>query len=65
MSRKILVVEDNKDLAQLLDLHLRDLSYDVDPAGENFLMRREQGGAALRLEVIVNWLEELKAKVGN
>ena len=32
MSRKILVVEDNKDLARLLDLHLRDLSYDVDLA---------------------------------
>jgi len=30
MSRKILVVEDNKDLARLLELHLRDLSYDVD-----------------------------------
>jgi DNA-binding response OmpR family regulator len=30
MSRKILVVEDNKDLARLLDLHLRDLTYDVD-----------------------------------
>lgn len=32
MSRKILVIEDNKDLAQLLDLHLRDLSYEVDLA---------------------------------
>ena len=32
MSRKILVVEDNKDLARLLELHLRDLSYDVDLA---------------------------------
>jgi DNA-binding response OmpR family regulator len=32
MSRKILVVEDNKDLARLLDLHLRDLTYDVDLA---------------------------------
>jgi DNA-binding response OmpR family regulator len=32
MSRKILVVEDNKDLARLLDLHLRDLSYEVDLA---------------------------------
>jgi DNA-binding response OmpR family regulator len=30
MSRKILVVEDNKDLARLLELHLRDLTYDVD-----------------------------------
>lgn len=32
MSRKILVIEDNKDLAQLLDLHLCDLSYEVDLA---------------------------------
>ena len=32
MSRKILVVEDNKDLSRLLELHLRDLTYDVDLA---------------------------------
>ncbi len=32
MSRKILVVEDNKDLARLLELHLCDLTYDVDLA---------------------------------
>jgi len=32
MSRKILVIEDNEDLAQLLDLHLRDLSYEVELA---------------------------------
>ena len=32
MLRKILVVEDNQDLARLLELHLRDLSYDVDLA---------------------------------
>ncbi len=32
MPRKILVVEDNKDLARLLELHLGDLSYDVDLA---------------------------------
>lgn len=32
MSRRILVVEDNKDLAKLLDLHLRDLSCDVELA---------------------------------
>jgi DNA-binding response OmpR family regulator len=30
MSQRILVVEDNKDLAHLLEMHLRDLSYDVD-----------------------------------
>ena len=32
MSRKILVIEDNKDLAQLLELHLRDNAFDVDLA---------------------------------
>jgi DNA-binding response OmpR family regulator len=32
MSRKILVIEDNQDLARLLELHLRDLTYDVDLA---------------------------------
>jgi DNA-binding response OmpR family regulator len=32
MSRKILVVEDDQDLARLLDLHLRDLTYEVDLA---------------------------------
>jgi DNA-binding response OmpR family regulator len=32
MSRKILVIEDNKDLAQLLELHLSDLSYEVELA---------------------------------
>lgn len=30
MPRKILVVEDNKDLARLLELHLHDLNYAVD-----------------------------------
>jgi len=42
-----------------------DSSYDVDQTGENFLMIREQDRGAVRLHVIVNWLEELKAKVGN
>ena len=32
MSRRILVIEDNKDLAHLLEIHLRDLSYEVDVA---------------------------------
>ena len=32
MSRRILVIEDNKDLAHLLEIHLRDLSYEVDLA---------------------------------
>ena len=32
MTRSILVIEDNKDLARLLEIHLRDLSFDVDLA---------------------------------
>jgi DNA-binding response OmpR family regulator len=28
--RRILVIEDNKDLAHLLEIHLRDLSFEVD-----------------------------------
>jgi len=32
MTRRILVLEDNKDLAQLLEIHLRDLSFEVDLA---------------------------------
>jgi DNA-binding response OmpR family regulator len=32
MSQKILVVEDNKELAHLLEIHLRDLFYEVDLA---------------------------------
>lgn len=34
MQKRILIIEDNKDLAQLLELHLRDLDYDVDLAGD-------------------------------
>jgi DNA-binding response OmpR family regulator len=38
MSKKILIIEDNEDLARLIELHLRDLSHEVDlsfegPAG--------------------------------
>jgi DNA-binding response OmpR family regulator len=45
MSRTILVVEDNKDLAHLLQMHLRDLSYSVDLAfdGDKGLARAETG----------------------
>ncbi len=32
MARRILVIEDNKDLAKLLEMHLRDLSLEVDLA---------------------------------
>jgi len=32
MGKKILVIEDNRELAQLLELHLKDLSFSVDIA---------------------------------
>ena len=32
MKKRILIIEDNADLAQLLSMHLRDQSYDVDTA---------------------------------
>jgi len=43
MTRRILVIEDNKDLARLLEIHLRDLSYDVDLAfdGDDGLSKAE------------------------
>jgi DNA-binding response OmpR family regulator len=34
MQKRILIIEDNKDLAQLLEIHLRDLDYNVDLAGD-------------------------------
>jgi DNA-binding response OmpR family regulator len=34
MARRILIIEDNRDLAHLLEVHLRDLSYDVDLVGD-------------------------------
>ncbi|MEE4262183.1 MAG: response regulator, partial [Desulfobacteraceae bacterium] len=30
MPKKILIIEDNRDLARLLETHLRDLSFEVD-----------------------------------
>ena len=32
MARKILITEDNRDLVHLLEIHLKDLSYEVDSA---------------------------------
>jgi DNA-binding response OmpR family regulator len=45
MSRHILVIEDNEDLARLLEIHLRDLSYEVDMAfdGDTGWARAESG----------------------
>jgi DNA-binding response OmpR family regulator len=45
MSRHILVIEDNEDLARLLEIHLQDLFYEVDMAfdGDTGLVRAESG----------------------
>jgi len=32
MPKKILIIEDNRDLARLLETHLRDLAFHVDLA---------------------------------
>ncbi|PKN61740.1 MAG: DNA-binding response regulator [Deltaproteobacteria bacterium HGW-Deltaproteobacteria-15] len=44
MSRRILVIEDNADLANLLAVHLRDLSYEVEIAedGPSALAKAQQ-----------------------
>jgi DNA-binding response OmpR family regulator len=41
--RRILVIEDNQDLARLLEIHLRDLSFEVDlaPDGHSGLAKAE------------------------
>jgi DNA-binding response OmpR family regulator len=45
MSRRILVIEDNTDLARLLEIHLQDLSYIVDLSfeGDKGLYKAESG----------------------
>lgn len=45
VAKRILIVEDNKDLATLLGMHLRDLSYEVDIAadGREGLAKAETG----------------------
>jgi hypothetical protein len=41
-----------------------DRNYDVTPDGQRFLMVRQDdaGDSTVRLNIIVNWLEELKEK---
>ena len=34
MKKRILIIEDNRDLASLLEVHLRDLSYESEVAGD-------------------------------
>jgi hypothetical protein len=37
-------------------------SYDVTPDGQRFLMVREEAIYSTRIVVVVNWIEELKAR---
>jgi serine/threonine-protein kinase len=40
-------------------------NYDVHPDGERFVMINPSGEGRLQITVVLNWFEELKAKVGN
>jgi len=42
----------------------RDRNYTVSPDDRSFLFVRPQAGASSQLVVVLNWFEELKAKVG-
>ena len=45
MSKKIHIIEDNEDLAHLIELHLKDLSFEVDLSfeGTEGLAKSESG----------------------
>ena len=43
----------------------RDRSYDVTPDGNHFFLLQADPAAAPELRIVTNWIEELKAKVGN
>lgn len=52
MSQRILVIEDNVDLAQLLALHLRDLAYQVDVAHDGRAGLAQATGHAYDLVIL-------------
>ena len=43
----------------------RDRSYDVTPDGNHFFMLQPDPATAPELRIVTNWVEELKAKMGN
>jgi len=47
------------------DQDLADTAWDVSPDGQRFLMVKplEQQQAATQIDVVLNWLEELKRRV--
>ena len=63
MSRHILIVEDNRDLAELLELHLRDLAYEVDLAfdgDEGFTKIKSQASDLIILDIMLPGLDGLE-----
>lgn len=52
MKKRILIIEDNDDLARLLAMHLRDLSYDVDVETEGPRGLARSGQAAYDLVIL-------------
>jgi DNA-binding response OmpR family regulator len=52
MKNRILIIEDNADLAQLLAMHLRDLSYDVDTAPDGPSGLAQAGRSAYDLIIL-------------
>lgn len=59
MSRKILVVEDNQDLAQLLEIHLEDLSFQVDLAFDGAVGLVKAGESSYDLVILDLMLPEV------
>jgi DNA-binding response OmpR family regulator len=52
VKKRILIIEDNADLAKLLAMHLRDLSYDVDTAPDGPLGLSQAGMVAYDLIIL-------------
>ncbi|MEJ2183839.1 MAG: response regulator transcription factor [Nitrospirota bacterium] len=52
MQKRILIIEDNKDLAHLLEIHLKDLHYDVDLAGDGIAGLAKAEGARYDLIIL-------------
>ncbi len=52
MQKRILIIEDNADLARLLSMHLRDLSYVVDIAGDGPAGLARAGNTAYDLIIL-------------
>jgi hypothetical protein len=64
--------QDSRVMAVQIDLAsgspgIPSVAYDVSPDGQRFLMIKPRQGVEQRraVTVVLNWFEELKAKVGN